>query len=149
MSITARLKEYLAKRGLNPNRLSVATGLKAATVHKALSAGAGLHSDTLAAILRRYPEINPDWLLHGLGEMIRKAPDWGEVDMPASMAAEPGPGTLGRFIQGHEQLHAKARNLTGADAILDLQQRTAELEKALLRKTRKRRGPSERKSEGQ
>ncbi len=48
-------------------KISVSDGL----IHKALARKSGLKSDTLAKILDIFPQINPDWLLLGKGEMLR------------------------------------------------------------------------------
>ena len=74
MSIIARLKQFLELQGIKPQQLASQTNLKPAAVHKALSSEKvkGLHSDTVAAIMRRFPELDPDWLILGVGEMLRK-----------------------------------------------------------------------------
>ncbi len=76
----------MASRGLNANKLAVQTGLKPATVHKALSEGKGLRSDTVAAILKQYPDINPDWLLLAEGSMLRGQMS-RKVDTPSHLLA--------------------------------------------------------------
>jgi DNA repair exonuclease SbcCD ATPase subunit len=48
-------------------KISVSDGL----IHKALARKSGLKQDTLAKILDIFPQINPDWLLSGKGEMLR------------------------------------------------------------------------------
>ena len=48
-------------------KISVSEGL----IHKALARKSGLKSDTLAKIMDIFPQINPDWLLLGKGEMLR------------------------------------------------------------------------------
>lgn len=48
-------------------KISVSDGL----IHKALARKSGLKSDTLAKILDIFPQVNPDWLLLGKGEMLR------------------------------------------------------------------------------
>lgn len=48
-------------------KISVSDGL----IHKALARKSGLKQDTLAKILDIFPQINPDWLISGKGEMLR------------------------------------------------------------------------------
>ncbi len=48
-------------------KISVSDGL----IHKALARKSGLKQGTLAKILDIFPQINPDWLLSGKGEMLR------------------------------------------------------------------------------
>lgn len=49
-------------------KISVSDGL----IHKALARKSELKSDTIAKILDIFPQVNPDWLLSGKGEMFRK-----------------------------------------------------------------------------
>jgi phage repressor protein C with HTH and peptisase S24 domain len=73
----------MERKGLNPNQLAVQTELKPATVHKALAAGKGLHSDTIATIVQRFPELDADWLLTGKGRMMRHDTST-KVDIPTA-----------------------------------------------------------------
>lgn len=34
----------------------------------------GVSSDIIAAIVKRYPEVNPDWILTGNGQMLKRGP---------------------------------------------------------------------------
>ena len=75
-----------------------ATGKVKADFYKAIGAspsnfkGAGknsaLSSDKIAEILTLYPDLSPDWLLNGIGEMLRVP---GSTNTPAT---PPAPQTL-------------------------------------------------------
>lgn len=92
MSITARLQQYIDHAGLSINQAADRCGLNRATLHKALRTGRGLHSETLVAVLTTWPELSADWLLLGVGTMLRrhprlKADDQSGQNVP--LAAEP------------------------------------------------------------
>lgn len=72
MSITERLRAYMKDAGLNINQVTVRCGLRPGTLNKALKVGKSLNSDTVAAILTHYPDLNAEWLLMGYGPMRRK-----------------------------------------------------------------------------
>ena len=52
------------------------------------SAKSELSGDKIANILRCYPDINPDWLLLGEGEILRKAPQIQQQDASVAIHIE-------------------------------------------------------------
>ena len=70
-------------------KISVSDGL----IHKALARKSGLKQDTLAKILDIFPQINPDWLISGKGEMLR-----------GSVPAAAPDSTLDRLLERIEDL---------------------------------------------
>lgn len=81
MSVAHRLAQYIIDSGLNINQVTVRCGLTPGALNKAIKVGKGLHSDTIAAVIKAYRDLNPDWLLLGIGKMLRPFPDQLELDM--------------------------------------------------------------------
>jgi len=90
-------------------KISVSEGL----IHKALARKSGLKSDTLAKIMDIFPQINPDWLLLGKGEMLR-----------GSVPETPSDATLSALLDRISDL---------AQDVGRLQAENAELKKELAR----------------
>lgn len=70
-STTERLVEYMTYRGINNNALTVAAELSVGQIGKAISKNSGINSSSIEKILHAYPEINAEWLLTGIGNMIK------------------------------------------------------------------------------
>lgn len=72
-----------------------ATGKVKADFYKAIAASpsnfkgqgknSALSSDKIAEILRLYPDLSPDWLLNGVGEMLRSDPPAEAQSTPLSL----------------------------------------------------------------
>lgn len=68
-----RLKEYIEYKGLNVSSFEKSLGMANNTIRKKIVSGnSNMGTDTLQIILKNYPELSADWLLLGIGEMIRK-----------------------------------------------------------------------------
>lgn len=70
-STTERLAEYMAYKGINNNALTVAADLSVGQIGKAIMKNSGINSSSIEKILHAYPEINAEWLLTGIGQMIK------------------------------------------------------------------------------
>lgn len=70
-NISDRLKIYMDFKGLNAHTLTIDAGLSNGMIGKAIKTKTGLHSDSIEKILNTYPDLSPEWLLTGKGEMIR------------------------------------------------------------------------------
>lgn len=67
-----RLDKYMEYKGLNDNKLTVLAHLSIGALGKQRKGGRGLSIDSVAKILYACPDLNSDWLMTGLGEMIKK-----------------------------------------------------------------------------
>ncbi|WP_205727647.1 hypothetical protein [Flavobacterium crocinum] len=70
-STTERLAEFMSVKGINNNMITVTAGLSIGQIGKAISNNSGINSTSIEKILYAYPEINPEWLLTGKGEMLK------------------------------------------------------------------------------
>ena len=70
-STTERLSEYMAFKGINNNMITVSAGLSVGQIGKAIANNSGINSTSIEKILHAYPEISPEWLLTGKGEMLK------------------------------------------------------------------------------
>lgn len=73
MAITDRLQDYMNFKGLNPNKITVEAGLSVGLIGKSFKNKKGLNSDTIEKILYTYPDLSPEWLLTGRGQMLKPA----------------------------------------------------------------------------
>lgn len=70
-STTERLSEFMSFKGINNNALTVAAGLSVGLIGKAITNNSGINSSSIEKILHAYPEINVEWLLTGIGNMLK------------------------------------------------------------------------------
>ena len=68
--IKKRIVQYLENQKIKREDFYKRVSINGANF-RGLSAKSELSSDKIANILQCYPEINPDWLLLGAGEMLR------------------------------------------------------------------------------
>lgn len=79
-----RFINYMEYRGLNDNQVTVDCGLSVGLIGKARKGKNDLGRNTIEKILKRYRDLNRDWLLTGKGEMLNsetKEPNSNEEDM--------------------------------------------------------------------
>ena len=65
-----RLQHFMTLKGINDNQLTVSAELSTGLIGKAKSGKKGMASGSIEKILLAYPELSPDWLLTGRGEML-------------------------------------------------------------------------------
>lgn len=65
-----RLEKFMVYNKLNNNRLTIECGLTNGLIGAARKKRGNLNSANIDKILSRYPEINKDWLLYGIGSSI-------------------------------------------------------------------------------
>ena len=69
-SIVGRLKEYLEVKVIPVGLAEKEVGLSNGSLSKPFKAGTNIKTDSLEKFLFFYTDINPDWLLTGIGEML-------------------------------------------------------------------------------
>lgn len=57
--------------GINDNQITVAAGLSNGLIGKAKAGGKGMTAPNIEKILCAYPQLSPEWLLTGAGEMLK------------------------------------------------------------------------------
>ncbi len=74
MNINDRLRELIKTLGLNKTQLAKETGLNYTTLDSVINEKTNNKPsfDTLSAILLTYRQVDPDWLIHGIGDVFRK-----------------------------------------------------------------------------
>jgi len=75
MNIVERLQETLKFSGLSVRALANKCSLKQQTLDKHMKGISEPSANTLMAIASAYPEISTDWLLLGVGKMLRADKD--------------------------------------------------------------------------
>ena len=68
-----RIKEVIAYTGLSERAFSLKCGLKPTTINNQLIGKREVSLATIVAISSSFEEISPNWLLHGIGNMLISA----------------------------------------------------------------------------
>lgn len=71
-SIVEKLKEYLDFKGFSVSLAEKEVGLSNGSLSKPFNAKTTIKTDTLEKFLKKYSEINPEWLLTGKGDMLKQ-----------------------------------------------------------------------------
>lgn len=82
--------------------MTVAAGLSVGLLGKAKSGNKGMSSNNIEKILLAYPDLSPDWLLTGSGEMLKSDTDTlyaSTTDSPAGIPLIPAKAMAG-FLTG-------------------------------------------------
>jgi len=69
----ARLAKFIAHTGLNFASFERRTGLSNGMAGKVVKKKVGLSVDKLNGIFSQFPELSPQWLITGKGEMLQKS----------------------------------------------------------------------------
>lgn len=67
--ILKRIKEYIDHKGISIAKFERSIGMSNASFGRSLKNGGAIGTDKLENILNVYPDIDPAWLLKGIGEM--------------------------------------------------------------------------------
>ncbi|HOI27264.1 MAG TPA: helix-turn-helix transcriptional regulator [Paludibacteraceae bacterium] len=70
-----RISQIIDKENLTSAKFAYYIGIQPSAVSHILSGRNNASTDVLQKILRAYPSINPEWLLLGIGDMYKKAPE--------------------------------------------------------------------------
>ena len=70
-NINNRIKQILDYKGISINKFSKLLGSSNSYWNKIFKNNGKIGVDKVQKIIRTYPEINPEWLLTGRGEMLR------------------------------------------------------------------------------
>lgn len=81
MDITERLQLFMQHEGVTAFQMNKEAGLTRTLLIKAIEKHQGLNTATIEKIVRRYPNLNADWLITGRGNMLidAEAPKLSQV----------------------------------------------------------------------
>ena len=81
MDITERLQLFMRHEGVTAFQMNKEAGLTRTLLIKAIEKHQGLNTATIEKIVRRYPNLNADWLITGRGNMLidAEAPKLSQV----------------------------------------------------------------------
>lgn len=92
-TITQRIKQVLKYNGVSEKSLAADLGIAQSTINSALKPNKDkVSTKIMEGIIKRFPEVNSEWLLTGEGEML--VDSGGFVDVPDSdvINLDPKPG---------------------------------------------------------
>lgn len=100
-SVNQRIRQIIESKSLSVNAFANAIGVAQGTLASMLNRGTEPSNKTLNAVLSAFPEVNPDWLLTGSGEMYTDRPSTTDNTdarlVPLLPVAAQG-GTLNDFV---------------------------------------------------
>lgn len=70
MNITERLQLFMQHEGVTAFQMNKEAGLSRTLLIKAIEKHQGLNTATIEKIVKRYPNLNVDWLITGRGNML-------------------------------------------------------------------------------
>lgn len=70
-NLSDRIRQIIDYKGISINKFSLQIGVSNSYFNKILRDNNSVGSDKIEKILREYPEINPEWLILGSGEMFK------------------------------------------------------------------------------
>ena len=112
MKAIERLLQYIEYKGFNKRTFEIDNGLSNGYLGKQLSRNADLGEGILIKILENCPDLNPEWLLTGKGEMLVLDND----EAKKKPSEEVGDGFVERYVLLLERtvanLEAKIAELT-------------------------------------
>lgn len=79
--IISRIRKVLSDKGETVYALSKKTGISQSTLSSALNRNSGPSTSIIRSILGVYPDVSPEWLMNGDGDMYKSdAPEPATVD---------------------------------------------------------------------
>lgn len=70
-NLSDRIRQVIDYKGISINKFSIQIGVSNSYFNKILRDNNSVGSDKIEKILREYPEISPEWLILGSGEMLK------------------------------------------------------------------------------
>lgn len=114
-----KIARFDENEGLKPSQLAELLGINPAGISHILAGRNKPGFDLLQKILRRFPRINPDWLLLDSDKMYRdEPPAQSSAPQPMSQPASPG-GDLFGLASGRHPLEEKRQPETAENATGD------------------------------
>ena len=112
-----KLLDLMKNEGLKPSQLAELLGITPAGISHILAGRNKPGFDLLQKILRRFPRINPDWLLLDSDKMYRdEPPAQSSAPQPMSQPASPG-GDLFGLASGRHPLEEKRQPETAENQL--------------------------------
>lgn len=100
-SVNQRIRQIIGNKSLSVNAFANAIGVAQGTLASMLNRGTEPSNKTLNAVLSAFPEVNPDWLLTGSGEMYADRPsttDNKDAQLVPLLPVAAQGGTLNDFV---------------------------------------------------
>ena len=89
MNTVLRIKEYIDYKGISIKKFEESVGFSNGAFASQYKNNRNIGSDKIENILSKYPDLSPDWLLTGNGEMLRSS---STPSVPVATPAEQGQG---------------------------------------------------------
>lgn len=99
-----RFLQYLKYKSISENKATQECGLAQGIIHQAKIGKSDLGAKSIDKILIKYKDINRDWLISGIGEMIRQAE-------PTAEAVTIDKDVLKTIISQQETIHSQQKLL--------------------------------------
>lgn len=116
-TVKERLIEFMKYKGLSQAKFEKSVGLSNGYINQLRHAPS---IGKLQIIISAYPDLNPDWLLHGTGDMLKASdniPDEGLPMLPIDAMAGALSG-VGFQIRDYECEHYNVPNFSSADFLI-------------------------------
>jgi transcriptional regulator with XRE-family HTH domain len=104
-----RISLILRTKNINASQFADEIGVQRSSISHVLSGRNKPSLEFVQRILKRYPEINPDWLLFGKGAMHQESNLFSDMDETIDVKAEAISKALGRSDRGISPLVPKSK----------------------------------------
>ncbi|MRM85717.1 transcriptional regulator [Riemerella anatipestifer] len=125
MGATERVVQFIEYKGISKYKFCKDLGFS----NKFLDNSSNMGTDKACKILHYFPEINPEWLLTGKGEMLKTHKHYTTEQSALSTVAEPNDGGYNKYISALEdKIKLLEENNLLHQEIKRLQERISRLE---------------------
>lgn len=104
-----RISLILRTKNINASQFADEIGVQRSSISHVLSGRNKPSLEFVQRILKRYPEINPDWLLFGKGAMHQESNLFSDINESIDIKAETISKALGRSERGTTSLTPKGK----------------------------------------